>query len=116
LAFELFILEIFMVSFGRDSVKRSPNNQMLGRRQKIDSKVLTSSSMYINSVYSLLKFQEHKILFLFFLLDCENFMRTLSLNFQAGPYSWLTYKEVYDVSIQMGSAMRSRGINPVSFQ
>lgn len=54
--------------FFRDSVNRSPDNQMLGRRQKLDSK--------------------------------------------AGPYSWLTYKEVYDVSIQMGSAMRSRGINP----
>ncbi|MCI22991.1 long chain acyl-CoA synthetase 2-like, partial [Trifolium medium] len=55
-----------------DSVKRNPDNQMLGRRQKIDSK--------------------------------------------AGPYSWLTYKEVYDASIQMGSAMKSRGVNPVSFQ
>jgi hypothetical protein len=43
-------------------------------------------------------------------------MWTLSLNFQAGPYSWLTYKEVYDASIQMGSAMKSRGVNPVSFQ
>ncbi|CAK8570867.1 unnamed protein product [Lathyrus sativus] len=54
--------------FFRDSVKRNPDNQMLGTRQKLDSK--------------------------------------------AGPYSWLTYKEVYDASIQMGSAMRSRGINP----
>ncbi|KAK7274108.1 hypothetical protein RIF29_15182 [Crotalaria pallida] len=29
-----------------------------------------------------------------------------------GPYVWLTYQEVYDAAIQMGSAMRSRGLNP----
>ncbi|KAJ1440330.1 AMP-dependent synthetase/ligase [Sesbania bispinosa] len=54
--------------FFRDSAKRNPNNPMLGRRQKLDSKV--------------------------------------------GPYAWLTYKEVYDAAIQMGSAMRSLGVNP----
>ncbi|KAF1870159.1 hypothetical protein Lal_00017740 [Lupinus albus] len=29
-----------------------------------------------------------------------------------GPYVWLTYEEVYDAAIQMGSAMRSLGLNP----
>ncbi|KAJ4836051.1 hypothetical protein Tsubulata_008950 [Turnera subulata] len=33
---------------------------------------------------------------------------------QAGPYVWQTYKEVYDFAIRLGSAMRSRGVNPVS--
>jgi len=31
-----------------------------------------------------------------------------------GPYVWLTYKEVYDSAMRMGSAMRRRGVNPVS--
>ncbi|KAJ6985444.1 long chain acyl-CoA synthetase 2 isoform X1 [Populus alba x Populus x berolinensis] len=31
---------------------------------------------------------------------------------QAGPYVWLTYKEVYDSAMRMGSAMRRRGVNP----
>ncbi|RVW48437.1 Long chain acyl-CoA synthetase 2 [Vitis vinifera] len=36
----------------------------------------------------------------------------LELNPQAGPYVWLTYREAYDAALQMGSAMRSRGVNP----
>jgi len=31
----------FGASFGRESVKRSPNSKMLGRRQKTESKVST---------------------------------------------------------------------------
>ncbi|KAJ4836053.1 eukaryotic long-chain fatty acid CoA synthetase (LC-FACS) [Turnera subulata] len=31
---------------------------------------------------------------------------------KAGPYVWQTYKEVYDSAIRLGSAMRSRGVNP----
>lgn len=31
---------------------------------------------------------------------------------QAGPYVWLTYKEVYDAALRMGSAMRIQGVNP----
>ncbi|KAL5162234.1 Long chain acyl-CoA synthetase 2 [Glycine soja] len=54
--------------FFRDSVKRNPNNKMLGRRQKTESKV--------------------------------------------GSYTWLTYQDVYDAALKMGSAMRSRGVNP----
>ncbi|XP_050231555.1 probable CoA ligase CCL6 [Mercurialis annua] len=30
----------------------------------------------------------------------------------AGPYVWQTYKEVYETAIKLGSAMRSRGLNP----
>ncbi|GAB4853943.1 eukaryotic long-chain fatty acid CoA synthetase (LC-FACS) [Ancistrocladus abbreviatus] len=33
-------------------------------------------------------------------------------NGKAGPYVWLTYKEVYDTAIQIGSAIRTRGVNP----
>ncbi|CBI32531.3 hypothetical protein VitviT2T_003413 [Vitis vinifera] len=54
--------------FFSDSVERNPKNQMLGRRQIINSK--------------------------------------------AGPYVWLTYREAYDAALRMGSAMRSRGVNP----
>ncbi|GER42231.1 long-chain-fatty-acid CoA ligase [Striga asiatica] len=50
------------------SVKKSPNNQMLGRRQVKDGK--------------------------------------------AGAYSWLTYQEVYDATLKIGSAIRRRGVNP----
>ncbi|XP_040364085.1 long chain acyl-CoA synthetase 2 isoform X2 [Rosa chinensis] len=31
---------------------------------------------------------------------------------KAGPYVWSTYQEVYDAAIRMGSAIRSRGVNP----
>lgn len=33
---------------------------------------------------------------------------------QAGAYNWLTYEEVYETTIKIGSAIRSRGVNPVS--
>jgi len=38
------------------------------------------------------------------------------VNLQVGSYAWLTYQEVYDTALKMGSAMRSRGVNPVSLQ
>ncbi|KAF9675967.1 hypothetical protein SADUNF_Sadunf09G0089100 [Salix dunnii] len=31
---------------------------------------------------------------------------------KGGPYAWLTYKEVYDSAMRIGSAMRRRGVNP----
>ncbi|KAL2460191.1 Long chain acyl-CoA synthetase 2 [Abeliophyllum distichum] len=31
---------------------------------------------------------------------------------KAGPYAWLTYHEVYDTTLKIGSAIRSRGVNP----
>ncbi|KAJ6671315.1 LONG CHAIN ACYL-COA SYNTHETASE 2 [Salix viminalis] len=31
---------------------------------------------------------------------------------QGGPYVWLTYKEVHDSAMRIGSAMRRRGVNP----
>ncbi|KAJ8645698.1 hypothetical protein MRB53_007446 [Persea americana] len=31
---------------------------------------------------------------------------------KVGPYIWLTYQEVYDKSIQIGSSIRVRGVNP----
>ncbi|KAL5169205.1 Long chain acyl-CoA synthetase 2 [Glycine soja] len=31
---------------------------------------------------------------------------------KVGPYQWITYQEAYDAAIRMGSAMRSRGVNP----
>lgn len=31
---------------------------------------------------------------------------------KAGPYVWLTYQEVYDSAIQIGSAIRKCGVNP----
>ncbi|XVE94101.1 hypothetical protein REPUB_Repub01dG0252000 [Reevesia pubescens] len=31
---------------------------------------------------------------------------------QAGPYVWITYQEAYDAALRIGSAMRSRGVNP----
>lgn len=37
----------------------------------------------------------------------------MELNLQVGPYIWLTYQEVYDKSIQIGSSIRERGVNPV---
>lgn len=38
----------------------------------------------------------------------------IELNLQVGPYQWITYQEAYDAAIRMGSAMRSRGVNPVT--
>lgn len=37
----------------------------------------------------------------------------MELNLQADQYIWLTYQEVYDKSIQIGSSIRERGVNPV---
>ncbi|CAN4112304.1 unnamed protein product [Withania somnifera] len=31
---------------------------------------------------------------------------------KAGPYNWLTYEEVYEATVKIGSAIRSRGVNP----
>ncbi|KAK6916515.1 AMP-dependent synthetase/ligase [Dillenia turbinata] len=56
--------------FLSDSAKTFPKNNLLGRRQVVDSK--------------------------------------------AGPYVWLTYEEVYDTALRIGSAMRSRGVEPGS--
>lgn len=36
------------------------------------------------------------------------------MNFQAGPYEWVTYEEAYDAAVRIGSAMRSRGVIPVT--
>ncbi|KAK4401586.1 Long chain acyl-CoA synthetase 2 [Sesamum angolense] len=51
-----------------ESVKKNPNNQMLGRREIKDGK--------------------------------------------AGAYTWLTYQQVYDATLKIGSAIRRRGVNP----
>ncbi|KAL8143536.1 hypothetical protein V2J09_016568 [Rumex salicifolius] len=32
---------------------------------------------------------------------------------KAGPYQWLTYKQAHDLAIRVGSAIRSRGVNPI---
>lgn len=37
----------------------------------------------------------------------------IQLNLQVGPYEWITYEEAYDAAIRIGSAMRSRAVNPV---
>ncbi|XP_073286784.1 probable CoA ligase CCL6 [Primulina huaijiensis] len=34
------------------------------------------------------------------------------INGKAGAYSWLTYQEVYDTALKIGSAIRARGVNP----
>ncbi|CAB4320638.1 unnamed protein product [Prunus armeniaca] len=34
---------------------------------------------------------------------------------KVGPYIWLTYQEVHDAALRMGSAIRSRGVNSVVF-
>ncbi|KAK1358749.1 Long-chain-fatty-acid--CoA ligase [Heracleum sosnowskyi] len=31
---------------------------------------------------------------------------------KAGPYTWITYEEAYDTTLRIGSAIRSRGVNP----
>lgn len=38
------------------------------------------------------------------------------LNSQAGPYTWVTYEEAYDTTLRIGSAIRGRGVNPVSVE
>lgn len=34
--------------------------------------------------------------------------------FQAGKYVWQTYKEIYDLAIKVGNALRSSGVEEVS--
>jgi long-chain acyl-CoA synthetase len=31
---------------------------------------------------------------------------------KVGPYTWITYKEAHDAAIRIGSAIRSRGVDP----
>ncbi|XP_014494519.1 long chain acyl-CoA synthetase 2 isoform X1 [Vigna radiata var. radiata] len=38
--------------------------------------------------------------------------RRQKTDLKAGPYEWMTYQEAYDASIRIGSAMKSRGVNP----
>ncbi|KAB5541389.1 hypothetical protein DKX38_014363 [Salix brachista] len=38
--------------------------------------------------------------------------RRQAIDSKGGPYVWLTYKEVYDSAMRIGSAMRRRGVNP----
>ncbi|KAL6963920.1 eukaryotic long-chain fatty acid CoA synthetase (LC-FACS) [Sarracenia purpurea var. burkii] len=38
--------------------------------------------------------------------------RRETIDSKAGPYVWLTYGDVYDASLRIGSAIRSRGVNP----
>lgn len=38
------------------------------------------------------------------------------LNSQAGPYTWVTYEEAHDTTLRIGSAIRGRGVNPVSVE
>ena len=33
---------------------------------------------------------------------------------QVGKYTWMTYYEVYNVVLKIGSVIRSRGLGPVS--
>lgn len=37
------------------------------------------------------------------------------LQAKAGVYEWLTYKQVYELVLKIGNAMRSLGYGPVSF-
>jgi hypothetical protein len=73
---------------------------MLGRRQITDSKVQRVAIMSLTfwTIYT----------------DPKKMLTKIWLNSQAGPYVWLTYQEAYDAAIRMGSAMRSRGLNPVT--
>lgn len=38
----------------------------------------------------------------------------VDLSLQAGEYVWLTYKEVYDIVIKVGNAIRHCGVGEVS--
>jgi hypothetical protein len=83
-----------------DSARRYPSNPMLGRRQITDSKVqrVAIKSLTFWSIYT----------------DRNKMLTKIWLNLQAGPYVWLTYQEAYDTAIRMDSAMRSRGLDPVT--
>jgi len=72
---------------------------------------METSSLVMDSFKSLNYWGKHNFPQIF-----ENIMWTLEANLQVGSYAWLTYQEVYDAALKMGSAMRSRGVNPVSFQ
>lgn len=40
---------------------------------------------------------------------------SVHLQAKAGEYEWLTYKEVYELVLKIGNAMRGLGYGPVSF-
>ncbi|XP_030525095.1 probable CoA ligase CCL6 [Rhodamnia argentea] len=44
--------------------------------------------------------------------DCRMLGRRQVVDSKVGPYAWLTYREVYDSVVRVGSAIRSCGINP----
>ncbi|KAK4789331.1 hypothetical protein SAY86_020650 [Trapa natans] len=43
---------------------------------------------------------------------CRLLGRRQVIDSKAGPYVWLSYQEVYDSAIRVGSAIRSRGVDP----
>lgn len=55
-------------------------------------------------------------LFFFFLFFCFSRIFTLSiLSLQAGKYVWLSYQEVYDLVLKVGTAVRFTGVAKVSY-
>ncbi|KAF8028324.1 hypothetical protein BT93_E1056 [Corymbia citriodora subsp. variegata] len=44
--------------------------------------------------------------------DCRLLGRRQVVDSKVGPYEWHTYQEVYDSAVRLGSAIRSRGVNP----
>lgn len=74
---------------------------MLGEREMLNGKVLCSSI---------------RSLFVFFFFICFSRIFTLSiLSLQAGKYVWLSYQEVYDLVLKVGTAVRFSGVAKVSY-
>ncbi|XP_010525687.1 PREDICTED: long chain acyl-CoA synthetase 2 [Tarenaya hassleriana] len=44
--------------------------------------------------------------------NCQMLGRRKVNDSKVGPYTWITYKEAYDAAIRVGSAIRSRGVEP----
>lgn len=75
---------------------------MLGEREMLNGKVLCFS---IRSLF----------VFLFFVTLMDIYLPSSILSLQAGKYVWLSYQEVYDLVLKVGTAARLCGVAKVSF-
>lgn len=88
------------------SVQKYPGNRMLGWRPFVDGKVnlYLMASMFLFFFFCPFVLSELRLYFSFLTLA----------GLQFGPYVWKTYKEVYEEVLQIVSALRASGAEPVS--
>jgi hypothetical protein len=85
------------------SVEKYPGNPMMGRREIVDGKVV--NRLWVSQT------RFHMLRFV--LVDWFAIFSLVSISYQAGKYTWVTYKEVYDTVLKVGASIRACGVGKV---